>query len=126
MSVCNFILAVERQLSRDKKSEYQEKGIPTADFPKIITWGKTADMASRYLTKGQRIAIEGSLQTGSYEKNGIKIFTCDVVATRIEYLERAEKQPSLPPETRKEARQEVPMPNSGDFMDLLDDDEVPF
>lgn len=122
--MCSFILAVDRQLSREKKEDYKQRGIPTADFPRIITWGKTAEVASGYLKKGQRVALEGSIQTGSYDKNGVKIYTCDVIATRIEYLERAEQAPKE--EYKTVTREEVPMKDSGDFMSMLDDDEVPF
>lgn len=122
--MCSFILAVDRQLSREKKEDYKQRGIPTADFPRIITWGKTAETASGYLKKGQRVALEGSIQTGSYDKNGVKIYTCDVIATRIEYLERAEQAPKE--EYKTSTREEVPMKDSGDFMSMLDDDEVPF
>ncbi len=123
-TMCSFILAVDRQLSREKKEDYKQRGIPTADFPRIITWGKTAEVASGYLKKGQRVALEGSIQTGSYDKNGVKIYTCDVIATRIEYLERAEQAPKE--EYKTSTREEVPMKDSGDFMSMLDDDEVPF
>ena len=123
-TMCSFILAVDRQLSREKKEDYKQRGIPTADFPRIITWGKTAETASGYLKKGQRVALEGSIQTGSYDKNGVKIYTCDVIATRIEYLERAEQAPKE--EYKTSTREEVPMKDSGDFMSMLDDDEVPF
>lgn len=125
-TMCSFILAVDRQLSREKKEEYKQRGIPTADFPRIITWGKTAETASGYLKKGQRIALEGSIQTGSYEKNGVKIYTCDVIATRIEYMERADTHQEPKEEYRKSNREEVQMKDSGDFMSMLDDDEVPF
>ena len=125
-TMCNFILAVERQLSREKKEEYRQRGIPTADFPRIITWGKTAETASNYLVKGQRVALEGSLQTGSYDKNGVKIYTCDVIATRIEYLEKAENHSAPLQAVKNTSREEVPLKDSGDFMSMLDDDEVPF
>lgn len=125
-TMCSFILAVDRQLSREKKEEYKQRGIPTADFPRILTWGRTAETASGYLKKGQRVALEGSLQTGSYEKNGVKIYTCDVIATRIEYLDKADTHEAPKPEYKPQTREEVPMKDSGDFMSLLDDDEVPF
>lgn len=125
-AMCSFILAVGRQLSKVKKDEYKQRGIPTADFPRILTWGRTAETASGYLKKGQRIALEGSLQTGSYEKNGVKIYTCDVVATRLEYLDKAETHASQQQVVKNTSQDEVPMKESGDFMSMLDDDEVPF
>lgn len=125
-AMCSFVLAVGRQLSKEKKEDYKQRGIPTADFPRIITWGKTAEIASGYLKKGQRVALEGSIQTGSYEKNGVKVYTCDVIATRIEYLDRAENYQAPRQEYKNSSREEILVTNSEDFMDLLDDDEVPF
>ena len=124
--MCSFILAVGRQLNKQKKEEYEAKGIATADFPRINSWGKTAEHASGFLKKGQRIAVEGSLQTGCFEKNGVKVYTCDVIATNIEYLDRAENQQTSHQEKKHSNREEVPLPDNDDFMSLLNDDEDPF
>lgn len=89
MAVCQFTLAVNKNLSKDKKEEMEAQNKPTADFPRIIVWGKMGENASRYLKKGSQCAIDGAIQTGSYEdNNGNRVYTTDVVAQRVEFLTR--------------------------------------
>lgn len=89
MAVCQFTLAVNKNLSKDKKEEMEAQNKPTADFPRIIVWGKMGENASRYLKKGSQCAVEGAIQTGSYEdNNGNRVFTTDIVAQRVEFLTR--------------------------------------
>ena len=86
-AVCQFTLAVDKNLSREKRQEMQAENRPTADFPRIVVWGKQAENLCQYLGKGSRCAIEGSIQTGSYQdSNGNRVFTTDVVAQHIEFL----------------------------------------
>lgn len=80
-SYIRFSLAVDR--------EGKDKG---ADFPNCIIFGKTAEILNRYGHKGKQIAIEGRLQTGSYDKDGVKIYTTDVVVDRLTLLGSAEKK----------------------------------
>lgn len=91
-AVTKFGLAVDKGLSKDKKEEMQSKGQSTADFINIVVWGKMAENAANYLTKGKLVGIQGRLQSGSYEKDGVKVYTTDVVATNVEFLEWGDKQ----------------------------------
>ncbi len=72
-------IAVDRPKAKD--------GTRNADFIGLVAWGKTAEFAEKYLTKGQRILIEGRIQTGSYEKDGEKRYTTDVNVDRIEFAD---------------------------------------
>ena len=56
-----------------------------ADFIPCLAWGKTAEFIGKYFTKGQEILAEGRIQTGSYEKDGRKVYTTDVVIDRVEF-----------------------------------------
>ena len=56
-----------------------------ADFIPCLAWGKTAEFIGKYFTKGQEILAEGRIQTGSYEKDGKKVYTTDVVIDRVEF-----------------------------------------
>ena len=58
-----------------------------ADFPNCVAFGKQADFAEKYLSKGKKIAIVGRLQTGSYEKDGRKVYTTDIVVESQEFCE---------------------------------------
>lgn len=57
-----------------------------ADFINILAWDKLANSAAKYLVKGKQVAIVGHIQTGTYEKDGVKRSTFDVVAENIEFI----------------------------------------
>lgn len=79
MAVCKFTLAVDRitRAGEEKK----------ADFPRITVFGKSAENCVRFLHKGSQVAVSGRLQTGSYQnKDGVTVYTTDVVADRVEFL----------------------------------------
>lgn len=80
LAVARFSIAVNRQ----KKGE--------VDYPNCIAFGKTAELVEQYMRKGSRVGVIGRLQTGSYEKNGEKRYTTDVVADRVEFLDSREEQ----------------------------------
>lgn len=81
MAVCQFTLAIDRPVKGEKQT----------DFPRVTCFGKQAENCERFLAKGRLIGVQGRLQTGSYEKDGATVYTTDVVADRVEFLERAEK-----------------------------------
>ncbi len=89
MAVCNFTLAVDKGLSRDKRQEMESAGKPTADFPRIMVFGKMAENTSTYLSKGSQCAVIGRVQTGSYldRETGKTIYTTDIIADRVEFLD---------------------------------------
>ena len=84
-TVCTFTLAVDRPFSgKDGKRE--------ADFINIQTWNKTAEIVGNNLSKGQRLLVEGRLQIRSYDgKDGNKHYVTEVIADRVEFIERKEK-----------------------------------
>lgn len=85
---CTFTLAVDRGLSREKRQEMEAKGQPTADFIRIVAWGKTAELCGNYLQKGLQTAVQGRIQTGSYvNQQGQRVYTTDVVAERVHFIE---------------------------------------
>ncbi len=57
-----------------------------ADFINILAWDKLAETAAKYLVKGKQVAVVGHIQTGTYEKNGVKRPTFDVVAENVEFI----------------------------------------
>lgn len=86
--VTTFTLAVNRELTKEKKQEMESKSQPTADFINIVVWGKMAENCANYLTKGSLVAVQGRIQTRSYEaKDGTRRYITEVVATRVEFLE---------------------------------------
>ena len=76
MAVTKFTIAVDR-FSKDKG----------ADFIRVTVFGKQAENVCRYMDKGRMIAVEGSLQTGSYkDRDGKTVYTQDVIANHTEFL----------------------------------------
>ena len=65
-----------------------------ADFISCVAFGKQGEFAEKYLKKGTKVAIEGRIQTGSYDKDGKKVYTTDVVVERQEFCERKSSEPS--------------------------------
>lgn len=68
------------------------------DFINIVAFGKTSEFIERYFRKGQRIGINGRIQTGSYEgKDGKKVYTFDVIAENVEFVESKSASSSATP-----------------------------
>ena len=84
-AVANFTLAVDRPVKAGEEKQ--------ADFPRVVAFGKTAELCERFMAKGKLVAVQGRLQTGSYtNKDGVKVYTTDVIADRVEFLEWGEKK----------------------------------
>ena len=74
-------IAVDRQYVRDG----EERG---ADFINIVAFGNRAETMSKYLTKGSQIAVDGRIQTGSYDgQDGKKVYTTDVIVENFQFLD---------------------------------------
>ena len=93
-AICKLNLAVDRGLSKEKREEAEQKGYQTADFINITLWGKIAESCANYLCKGSLISVQGKLKSGFYEKEGIKIYVLDVLATNVVFLEHKRKNNS--------------------------------
>ena len=86
LAIASFSVAVDR----GKNKNGEDMG---ADFIPVKVFGKQAENCERYLAKGCRVAVQGKIQTGSYEKDGQKVFTTDVIAQRVEFIDFKEKTP---------------------------------
>jgi single-strand DNA-binding protein len=94
-AVTRFTLAVNRQ--------GKDKG---ADFIPIVVFGSTAEVCEKYLNKGRQVGIEGRIQTGSYEKqDGTKVYTTDVIAQRVHFINDGTKGSQKSSEAPREAPQ---------------------
>ena len=100
-AVARFSVAI----SRGKDKDGNDKG---ADFPNVVVFGKQAENCERYLSKGKLVGIEGRIQTGSYEKDGRKVYTTDVIANRVEFLEWDNKEKSEIPSGFRAVEDECP------------------
>ena len=85
MAVCTFTLAIDRPVKAGGEKQ--------TDFPRITVFGRQAETCEKYLKKGRMVAIQGRIQTGSYtNKNGDTVYTTDVVANRVEFIDWGNNQ----------------------------------
>ena len=120
---CTFRLAVNRRYTN-------AQGVREADFLTIVCWRQTAELCARYLSKGRKVAVEGSIQTRSYDaQDGTKRFVTEIVADNVEFLgsrEDGARQGGYDAPAAAPAPAPRPQaPASSDSVDF-DDDELPF
>jgi single-strand DNA-binding protein len=85
--VSKFTIAVNRPLSASQKEEMKNEGKATADFPRVVVWGRQAEICCQYLQKGSLIGVVGHVQTSSFEnEDGKMIYFTDILADRIQFL----------------------------------------
>lgn len=73
-----------------------DRGGDAVDFIPFIAWEKTAELIRDYTGKGTRVGLSGRLQSGSYEKDGVKHYTLDMVVSRVDFCDS--KRDSAPKE----------------------------
>ena len=116
-AMARFTIAVDRGLSKEKKAEAVQKGQPVADFIGCVCWGKTAELIGRYFNKGKEIAVQGRIQTGSYEaQDGTRRYTTDVVVDRFDFIGSGGQK-------ENQGNQDYGMENDG-FP--INNDDIPF
>lgn len=100
-AVATFALAIDRYAKQGEEKK--------ADFPNIIVFGKTAENCEKYLKKGMLAGVEGRLQTGIYKnKNGETVYTTDVIADKVEFLEKTKIEKPVPPIGFSEIEEDIP------------------
>ena len=83
-SVASFAVATNRNWT-DPSGEKKE----AVEYHEIVAWGKLGELASNYLSKGRKVLVTGRLQTRSWETDGVKRQKTEIVATDINFLDRA-------------------------------------
>ena len=112
ISVCRFSIAVQRKFAN-------EDGEREADFINIVAWRGLADTCGKYLKKGTRVGIEGSIQTRSFDgKDGVRKYATEVVADEVEFLSPKQNEETEEPKEQSKAKQQSFEP--------IDDDNLPF
>ena len=122
MAIARYTLAVARKVKTNDTE---------ADFINCIAFGKSAEFVEKYFRQGQRVLIEGRLQTGSYtNKEGQKVYTTDIIVDSQEFADS--KGASDYTSTSSYTQSQRPTPssaNSDGFMSIPDgfeDDGLPF
>ena len=126
--VTSFTLAVDRA--------YQPKGQERqADFINIVAWRNTAEFVCRFFHKGNRLALQGSLQSRQYtDKDGNKRTAYEVVADNVFFCEskNGTGAPAAPhfesqvPPAYSESQTAFSTAGNGDFQEIVSDEDLPF
>jgi len=118
MTVGRFTLAVDR----GKDSNGNDRG---ADFINCVAFGRTAEAIQKWTGKGKRLLVNGHIQTGSYDKDGTKVYTTDVIVDRMEIIDFNDNGSQKPPQ-----KQTAPKEDTYTGFDEIegddDDDGIPF
>jgi single-strand DNA-binding protein len=114
-SVANIAIAITEKY-RDKNGEQKE----VTEWVNVVFFGKLADIADQYLTKGMQVYVEGKLKTEKYEKDGVTRYSTKVVAEKMQMLggERKQKQ-------QRDDDQHEQINKQTSQQDVFDDD-IPF
>ena len=125
-AVTQFTVAVNRKY-KDAQGERQEE----TEWFRVVAWARTAEFAAEYLRKGAKVFVEGRIQTRQWEgQDGQKRYTTELVADRVENLERRPRDDTgdggsqLPPEPRG-PRATAPKP-AGEQPPEPEFDDLPF
>lgn len=81
LAICKMTLATSKEW-KNESGEKQEK----VEWHQVTCFKKTAEIASKYLTKGSQALIEGELSTSSYEKDGVKKYRTEIIANNILFV----------------------------------------
>lgn len=122
-TIARFNIACDRRFSRD--------GENSADFISCVALGKTAEFIEKYFVKGQRIGLNGRIQTGSYtNQDGVKVYTTDVIVENVEFVESKNTTGGGGADGHRQTSRPAPSSAIGDgFMNIPDgveDEGLPF
>lgn len=110
---CSFRLAVQRRFAN-------ASGVREADFLPIVAWRQTAELCSKYLLKGRKVAVEGTIQTRSYDaQDGSKRYVTEIIADSVEFLSSRKENHAAPIPA-------APAPQPRNDFTTVEDDDLPF
>ena len=150
-AICRFTVAVNDRRRNPQTQEWEDN----PSFIPIVVFGKQAENCDRYLAKGRKVAVNGKIQTGSYEKDGRTVYTTEVIANNVEFLGGQQgqgqgggfgqqqggygqqgfgqqqggfvpQQPAPAPQQTPQGGQPTEMGAPGDGFTSLQDDDIPF
>lgn len=126
MAIASFSIAI----NRPPKKDGSDGG---ADFPRVTVFGKQAENCERFLHRGSKVGIVGKIQTGSYEKDGQRVYTTDIIADRVEFLGRPQEANAAQDQNvidfqNKQAANRTPAPaaQASNAWKAINDDSIPF
>lgn len=126
VAVARYTLAVNRRFKR--------KDEPEADFIPCVAFGKSGEFAEKYFRKGQMVAVTGRLQVRSWDKDGERRYTTEVIIEEQYFAESKNSQPAAAEQGRKDtgegkaAKENGQAPADGFYPidESVEDDDLPF
>ena len=129
MAVATFTVAIDRPVRAGQEKK--------TDFPRVTVFGRQAENCERFLAKGRLVGIQGRIQTGSYtDKDGKTVYTTDVVADRVEFLEWGDRNGERAGggfQYQSQPQQSYQQPSGGGMgmgipegFQAIQDDDIPF
>jgi len=119
ISVCSFTVAVQRRYAN-------QAGERQADFIPVVTWRALADNCGKYLVKGKKVGVVGTINTRNYEAaDGTKRYVTEIVADEVEFLSPSSQgaggtgKIDAPPS-------DSDAPAESENFTAIDDDDLPF
>jgi len=110
-AVCNVSLATSEKVKGEEKTQWH----------RLVAFGKTAELIEKYINKGDQLCVEGKISYGSYEKDGNKVYTTDIIVNRIHFVSSPKKgQQGQHQQNQQSAQQQ----NTDPIPD--DDSDIPF
>ena len=121
VSVCTFTIAVNRRFAN-------QQGVREADFINIVAWRQTAELCGRYLAKGRKVAVVGSIQTRSYDaQDGSKRYVTEVVANEVEFMgSRPQREGGFQQGGFAQGASAPAAPVDNSFGPAIPDEDIPF
>jgi len=123
--VSNITIATSETWKDKNTGQAQEK----TEWHRVVGFNKLAEIMNKYLTKGSKVYIEGSLRTRSWEQDGVKRYATEIVASEMQMLDSRESQGNAPQQASQ--RQQAPQQSApqqqaapSDFSEF--DDSIPF
>ena len=106
-----FRIAVQRKFKN-------ASGEREADFLPVVCWRQTAEFCTRYLAKGRKVAVEGSVQTRSYDaQDGSKRYVTEIIAESVEAMDKAQANAQTGAQSTE---------NANDGFTPYEEDDLPF
>ena len=117
---CSFRIAVQRRYKG-------ANGERETDFLPVVCWRQTAEFAQRYLAKGRKVAVEGSIQARSYDaQDGSRRYVTEIIADSVEAVGGREDGAQGAQNAQGAQQAQEPVQNHQTGFTEVDDDELPF
>lgn len=123
-AICNLSVATTRRVKNKATEQWEEE----TEWHRVSVFGRTAESCTQYLAKGREVYVEGRLQTRSYEKDGAKRYSTEVIADVVHFLGgKGDGGGGQPSGGRGGGKRGAPEPyDPGDYGPGPKDDDIPF